>query len=341
VGGSYIRAGDFRKLAKQILNHLILSRCRVMSVNQVALSALDLVGNTPLITLQRAHPGPGHLLAKAEFVQPGGSVKDRAARAILLAAKADGRLQPNAPVVEMTSGNMGAGLAVACAVLGHPLVVAMSAGNSPQRARMLEALGAEVVLVPQVDGAPGQVTGADVAAAADEAQRLALERGGFYVNQFHAPEGMRAHYETTGPEIWEQSGGWVDAWVAAVGTGATFLGVAAALRERHPSVLCAAVEPAGCQPLAGLPVKKTRHLLQGTSYGSVPPHWDAGLMDISLPVTDGDAEHWKHLLATREGLYVGYSAAANVCAASALLQSGRLPVDAVVVTILCDTGLKY
>jgi cysteine synthase len=158
--------------------HLILHELYCCGhLGQVAFSALDLVCGTPLIALERAHPGPGRLLAKAEFLQPGGSVKDRAARAILLAAKADGRLQPGAPVVEMTSGNMGVGLAVACAVLGHLLVVTMSADNSPQRARMLEALGAEVILVPQVDGAPGQVTGADVATAADEAQRLALERG--------------------------------------------------------------------------------------------------------------------------------------------------------------------
>jgi cysteine synthase A len=120
-------------------------------------------------------------LAKAEFMQPGGSVKDRAARAILLAARADGRLTPGAPVVEMTSGNMGTGLAVVCAALGHPLVVTMSAGNSPQRARMLEALGAEVVLVPQMDGAPGQVTGSDVIAATKVAQRIAVERQCFSV----------------------------------------------------------------------------------------------------------------------------------------------------------------
>ena len=304
-------------------------------------SALGLIGNTPLLALDRLHPGPGRILAKAEFMQPGGSVKDRAARAILLAARADGRLAPGAPVVEMTSGNMGAGLAVACAALGHPLVVTMSSGNSPQRARMLEALGAEVVLVPQRDGAPGQVTGADVSAAADAARRLAAERGGFYVDQFHAPDGVRAHAETTGPEIWAQSSGRVDAWLAAVGTGATFLGVAAALRARNPRVLCAAVEPDGCRPLAGLTVTKPRHLIQGTGYGSVPPHWSDGLMDLALAVTDPEVERWRRALATQEGLHVGYSAAANVAAAAALLRSGRLPADATAVTVLCDTGLKY
>ena len=241
----------------------------------------------------------------------------------------------------MTSGNMGAGLAVVCAALGHPLVTTLSAGNSPQRARMLAALGAEVVLVPQVDGGPGQVTGADVNAAAAAARRIAADRGGFYVDQFHAPECVQAHRETTGPEIWEQTGGRVDAWIAAVGTGATFLGVAAALRERNPSILCVAVEPTGCQPLAGLAVTRPRHSVQGTSYGSVPPHWDSSLMDVPVAVTDEEIGHWRRLLATREGLHVGYSAAANVCASASLLASGRLPADAVVVTVLCDTGLKY
>ena len=308
---------------------------------KVVSSALDLIGSTPLIALDRVHGGPGRILAKAEFMQPGGSVKDRAARAILLAARADGRLAPGAPVIEMTSGNMGAGLAVACATLEHPLVVTMSAGNSVQRARMMEALGAEVVLVPQVDGAPGQVTGLDVKAAAETARRIAAERGGFYVDQFHAPECQQAHREGTGPEIWAQSGERVDAWVATVGTGATFVGVAAFLRQQNPSVLCVAVEPEGCQPLAGLPVTKPRHLIQGTSYGSVPPHWDAGLMNVSVAVTDEEVQRWRRLLATREGLHVGYSAAANVGACAALLGSGRLAAEAVVVTVLCDTGLKY
>jgi cysteine synthase A len=309
--------------------------------SKIASSALGLIGHTPMVALDRIHNGPGRILAKAEFMQPGGSVKDRAARAIILAAREDGRLCRGAPVVEMTSGNMGAGLAVVCATLGHPLVVTMSAGNSPQRARMLEALGAEVVLVPQVNGAPGQVTGADVNAATDAAQRIAVERRGYYVNQFHAPEGVQAHRDTTGVEIWEQSSGRVDAWVAAVGTGATFLGVAAALRERNPRVICAAVEPEGCQPLAGLPVTKCRHLIQGTSYGSVPPHWNGSLMDLSISVTDEEVSRWRRLLARQEGLHVGYSAAANVRATAVLLASGRLPADATAVTVLCDTGLKY
>ncbi|MFT4191280.1 MAG: cysteine synthase family protein [Comamonas sp.] len=304
-------------------------------------SALGLIGRTPLVALDRIHDGPGRIVAKAEFLQPGGSVKDRAALAILLAARADGRLQPGMPVVEMTSGNMGAGLAVVCAALGHPFIATMSAGNSPARARMIEGLGARVVLVAQVDGQPGQVTGADVAAAADEAARIARDQNGFYVDQFNAAEGILAHERGTGPEILEQHGRAVDGWVAAVGTGCTFMGVARALKAAHPATLCVAVEPEGCAPLAGRAVVKARHLVQGTGYGLVPPHWDASLMDLSLPVADAEVEYWRRQLAIREGLYVGYSAAANVCAAVKLLASGRLARDATVATVLCDTGLKY
>jgi len=304
-------------------------------------SALDLIGSTPLIALQRAYDGPGRIVAKAEFLQPGGSVKDRAARAILLAARADGRLQPGMAVVEMTSGNMGAGLAVVCAALGHPFIATMSAGNSPARARMMEGLGAKVVLVPQVEGKPGQVTGADVEAAAFEARRIAAQLGAFYVDQFNAIEAVHAHELGTGAEILAQAGGPVDGWVAAVGTGATFMGAARALKLANAATVCGAVEPEGSEPLAGRKVAKPRHLIQGTGYGLVPPHWDATLMDLSLAVSDAEAESWHRRLAQREGLYVGYSAAANVCAAAKLLASGRLDDGATVATVLCDTGLKY
>jgi cysteine synthase A len=304
-------------------------------------SALEAIGRTPLIALDRIHQGPGRLLAKAEFLQPGGSVKDRAARAILTAARADGRLLPGMAVVEMTSGNMGAGLAVACAILGHPLIVTMSAGNSLARAKMLEGLGAEVVLVPQVDGTAGQVTGRDVEAAVDAARQIATERGAFYVDQFNAAEGITAHKTTTGAEILEQVGGTVDGWVAAVGTGSTFLGVARALKSVNPATICAAIEPDGCRPLAGESMTRPRHILQGTGYGIVPPHWDASLMDQSIGVSDEEAEFWRGELARVEGLYVGYSAAGNVCGAIKLLKSTAMKANAIVVTVLCDTGLKY
>lgn len=308
---------------------------------EIRSSALDLIGRTPLVELRRIHPGPGRLLAKAEHVQPGGSIKDRAALRVLLDARESGRLAPGQPVIEMTSGNMGSGLAVVCGVLGHRFTAAMSAGNSPQRARMLEALGAEVVLVPQVDGRPGEVTGSDIRAATETAVEIAARRGAFYVDQFNNPACLAAHEEGTGPEIWEDLDGRLDAFVAIVGTGGTFLGTSRYLKGRRPEILCAAVEPEGAEVLAGKPLVKPKHRLQGTGYALIPPQWDPALADLFLAVSDEDATEWRRLLATREGLHVGFSSGANVCAAARLLASGRLPPEATVVTILCDTGLKY
>lgn len=304
-------------------------------------SALDLIGNTSLLALERVHPGPGKIFAKAEFLQPGGSVKDRAARAILLDARRRGALRQGQCVVTMTSGNFGAGLAVVCNVLGHPLLVAMSAGNSPQRARMIQDLGAELILVPQVDGSPGLVTGADIAAATAVALRMAAERGAFYIDQFQDPNCVRAHEEGTGPELWRQLEGGIDGFVACVGSGGTFVGTARFLKRQRPGLVCAAVEPEGAEVLAGKPVSKAQHLLQGTGYGAAPPSWEPGLMDLSIAVSDEEASQWRGRLARQEGLYAGYSAAANVCAAVKLLGSGRLRREAVVATVLCDTGLKY
>ncbi len=307
----------------------------------ISSSALDLIGNTPLLRLSRIAPGPGVILAKAEFVHPGGSVKDRAARRIIQDARSEGRLVPGQPVVEMSSGNLGAGLAVVCNVLGHPFIATMSEGNSPTRARMLEALGAEVVMVPQVEGRPGHVTGADIDAATSRANELAGERGAFYVDQFNNPSSVRAHEETTGPEIWAALGTKLDAFIATVGTGGTFVGVGRYLKRQEPEVRCLAVEPAGAQVLAGQPVTQPCHLLQGTGYGIVPPLWDPALADGFVAVTDEEATRYRRLLAEKEGVHVGYSAAANVCAAVKSIEGGALGSAPTVVTVLCDTGLKY
>jgi cysteine synthase A len=241
----------------------------------------------------------------------------------------------------MTSGNMGSALGVVCGLLGHPLVLTMSAGNSLERARMMRGLGAEVVLEPQVDGIPGQVTGNDIQAAVERARAIAIERDGYYVDQFANPGCVEAHEATTGPEIWRALDGRLDAFVAAVGSGGTFIGTARYLRSRMASVYCAAIEPAGAEVLAGEPLRKPRHLLQGTGYGRIPPQWDASLADGYLSVDDTEAVEWRQRLGEAEGLYVGYSAAANVCAAAKLLSSGRLAPEERVVTVLCDTGLKY
>jgi cysteine synthase A len=215
----------------------------------------------------------------------------------------------------------------------------MSKGNSIERVRMLEALGADVLLVDQVDGQPGQVTGADISAATIVARRVALERGGFYVDQFNAPESVLAHEFGTGPEIWDQTSGQVTAFVACVGSGGTFIGTARALKARNPAIRCIAVEPQGCEKLAGRPIERTRHILQGAGYGSVPPHWDPAVMDSAVAVSDAEASEWRRRLAVQEGLHVGYTAAANVCASVKLAEADG--AGGLVVTLLCDSGLKY
>lgn len=305
-------------------------------------SVLDLIGSTPLVELSRIHRGAGgRVLAKCEFRNPGGSMKDRAALRIIRDAEAHGRLRSEQPVVEMTSGNMGSGLAVVCGATAHPFVAVMSRGNSPARRVMMEALGAEVVLVDQVDGSPGRVTGADIAAAVRAAETLARQRRAFYVDQFGNESGVRAHEATTGAEIWQQTAGRLDAFVCAVGTGASLVGVARCLRARSPHVRVYAVEPALSRPLAGRPVESAQHVLQGTGYGAVPPLCRGFVADGYLDVSDDEAVRYQRDLGRLEGLFVGLSSAANVCAASKLAASGELGTNPTVATLLCDTGLKY
>lgn len=304
-------------------------------------SALDAIGGTDLVALDRLHPGPGRLVAKLEMQNPGGSVKDRAARQIVLEARETGALSEGQTVVEMTSGNMGAGLAVVCAVLGHPFIAVMSAGNSRARARMLEALGARVERVPQVDGRAGRVTGKDVRAAARRAKALAVEIDAYYVDQFLNAAGVRAHELTTGPELWRQTGGRLDAFVAAVGSGGTLIGASRFLKARSSKLRTFAVEPAKAAVLATGRVDDPRHRLQGVGYGVVPPHFEAEQVDGFVAVSDADADRYRRRLAAVEGIHAGWSAAANVAAAHRLLTAGDLPEDAVVATVLCDTGLKY
>jgi cysteine synthase A len=301
-------------------------------------AALAAIGGTPLLQLPLPEGCRGSLWAKAELLQPGGSVKDRAALGCVEHGLATGALRPGQPVVEMTSGNMGAGLAVVCGVLGHPFTAYMSAGNSPERARMMQALGARVVLVDQVDGTPGQVTGADIAAASKRAREDAEASGAWYVDQFHNPGGLLAHQNGTAVEVWEQTGGAVDVFVACVGTGGTLVGTGRGLKARKP-VTVLAVEPATSAVLAGLPVTDPRHVLQGAGYGDVPPHHDPDVVDGYLQVTDDEAVAAREWLGRRCGLHVGYTAAANVHAATSWLQ--QQDADLTVVTVLCDTGLKY
>ncbi|MGH9945827.1 MAG: PLP-dependent cysteine synthase family protein [Pyrinomonadaceae bacterium] len=304
-------------------------------------SALGLIGKTPLIALERIHRGPGKIYAKGEFMQPGGSVKDRVALWVIKEAYRTGQLREGQAVVEMTSGNMGAGLAVVCNIFGNPFTAVMPAGNSHARARILRSLGAEVILTSQVDGEPGQVTGADIGHASIVAAKLARKRKGFYVDQFNSSGSVAAHAEGTGPEIWAALGGRLDAFVMGVGSGGTFVGTSLFLKEKNSRVLCVPVEPKGAEILATKTVTKVRHLLQGIGYGFVPKHWDPKLAELGISVSDEEAIKYKELLAHAEGLNVGFSSAANVCASVKFTQMGLCGPTPTVVTILCDTGMKY
>ena len=247
---------------------------------------------------------------------------------------------PGQPVVELTSGNTGTGLAIACAVKGYPFYAVMSAGNSVERRRMLYALGANVVLVPQVgDSRPGQVSREDLEAVEARAAALTEELGAFRPNQFTNPSNIHVHEETTGQEIWEQTGGRIDDWVANIGTGGTFLGVARTLKRHQPTVRCFACEPTTAPCLAGGLMTNTRHKLEGTGYAFTPPQWDQTLCDGFLTVTDDEAITTARRLARAEGLFVGFSSGANVCAALTL--ACQAAPGQVIVTTCNDTGLKY
>ncbi|XP_013140272.1 PREDICTED: putative inactive cysteine synthase 2 [Papilio polytes] len=309
--------------------------------NEIKASALDLIGETPIVALDRLYPGPGRILAKCEFMNPGASIKCRSSLYMIRKALESGQLKPGGSVLEVTSGNQGCGLAVVCAVLGHPLTLTMSKGNSAQRAIHMEALGAKCVRVPQVEGTYGNVTLADVKQAEAEGMRLVDELGAYFVNQFNNEANADAHYATTGPEIWRQTGHHVDVFVATVGTAGTFTGTSKYLKEKNPNLLSFVVEPAGSEPIKGKEITKPLHLLQGSGYGCVPNLFKFDYMDGTVSVTDEEVIKYKNLIGEKEGLYVGYTSGANVAAAVHLLQSGKVPKDAWVVTTLNDTGLKY
>jgi cysteine synthase A len=240
-------------------------------------------------------------------------------------------------VVELTSGNTGAGLAIVCAVKGYPFIAVMSRGNSPERARLMRAVGAEVVLVDQAAGSlPAQVSGDDLAMVEETTEQIVRERGAFRADQFHHPGNFRAHYLHTGREILAQSGGRFDAFCDFAGTGGTFAGCAAAFKEHDPRIQCFIVEPQGCAVLSGRPVADARHRIQGGGY-SMPelPLVRREHVDGYLQVSDSEAIDAARRLAREEGIFAGISSGANIAAALTLLP-GRT-----VVTIINDSGLKY
>ena len=290
-------------------------------------SVVEAIGRTPLVELSRLTRGlGGRILAKLEYLNPGFSKKDRIARQIVEDAEADGTLAPGQTVVELTSGNTGTGLAIVCSVKGYPFVAVMSRGNSAERARMMRALGAEVVLVDQApDSRPGEVSGSDLELVEEAARRLTRDRAAFRADQFRHPGNFRAHYLHTGAEILEQSGGRFDAFCDFAGTGGTFAGCAAAFREHNPAIQCFVVEP-----------DRPQHRIQGGGYAMPDlPMLHQAPPDGVLTVSDEEAIAAARRVAQVEGIFAGFSSGANIAAALRLLP-GRT-----VVTVINDSGLKY
>lgn len=299
---------------------------------RVARSVEDLIGSTPLVDLSGLL-GKGcdvRLLGKLESANPGGSAKDRVARAMVDAAEREGRLAPGGTIVEPTSGNTGVGLAMVAAARGYHLVLTMPDTMSVERHALAAAYGAEVVLTPGADGMAGAVARAEEIAASTP--------GAIVAGQFDNPANPRAHYETTGPEIWAGTDGAVGAVVAGVGTGGTISGTARYLKEQNPDVLSFAVEPAESQVLAGGAAGP--HKIQGIGANFVPENFDRSVVDEIVPVSSDDAVEAKLRLGRELGLLVGISSGAAVAAALEL--AGRPELGGrTVVAVLPDTGERY
>jgi cysteine synthase A len=296
----------------------------------VAANVLELVGHTPLVRLNRLpKPGSAEVLAKVESLNPGGSVKDRIAVAMIEDAERRGLLRPGATIVEPTSGNTGIGLAMVAAVKGYRLILTMPDDMSVERQRLLARFGAELHLTPAIEGMTGAVYAA---------QELLREHPEYFVpQQFENPANPEIHRRTTALEILDAVAGRLDAFVAGVGTGGTLTGVGEALKERVAGVRVVAVEPARSPVLSG--GKARPHGIQGIGASFVPGVLNRKIIDDIILVRDDDAVGWSRRLAREEGLLVGISAGAAVFAACQVAE--QLGAGKRVVTVLPDTGERY
>ena len=299
---------------------------------RVADSVEKLIGSTPLVDLSAllATGCTARVLGKLEAANPGGSAKDRVARAMVDDAERAGRLAPGGTIIEPTSGNTGIGLAMVAAARGYQLVLTMPDTMSVERRRLAEAYGARVELTPGAEGMAGAVARAEELAATTSNSIIA--------GQFDNPANPRAHYETTGPEIWADTDGAVRAIVAGVGTGGTLSGTARYLKEQREDLLAVAVEPAESQVLAGGPAAP--HGIQGIGANFVPANFDRSVVDEIVPVSSDDAVACARRLARELGLLVGISSGAAAAAALALAERPEL-VGATIVAVLPDTGERY
>ncbi|MDH5562321.1 MAG: cysteine synthase A [Nitrospirota bacterium] len=288
------------------------------------------IGGTPLVRLNRLSPeGGATIYGKAEFYNPGGSVKDRICLNMIDEAEQQGLLKPGGTIVEPTSGNTGIGLALVSAVRGYKLILVMPEGMSLERASLLSSYGAQLVLTPAREGMRGSIK---------EAESILEQNPEYFMpNQFSNPANPAMHRKTTALEIWDALDGKVDAFVAAVGTGGTITGCGDVFKEKNPNVKIVAVEPSGSPVLSG--GEAGPHKIQGIGAGFVPEVLNRSLLDQIMTVTDEEAYQTTKQLAKKEGLLVGISAGANVFAAQKVAES--LGAGKNVVTILCDTGERY
>lgn len=300
-------------------------------------SILDAIGNTPLVPIARIAAGRRHrVLVKCEHMNPGGSVKDRLARAIVDDAERRGLLAPGAVLVEATAGNTGVGLALIAAVRGYKLVCVMPQKMSEDKRQSLRALGAEVVITD--DAPPG-----DPRHFQSVARRIAEERGAFLTDQFRNPANPRVHEETTGPELWSQCEGHLGAFVAGVGTGGTLTGVGRYLKARDPKVRIVLADPQGSRLAGfvrtGLLGEGSPYLVEGIGASEVPATFDPSVVDDVEVVTDRESFEMAHRLVREEGLLVGGSAGTAVAAALRVADDPR--VDGPVVALLPDAWDRY
>ncbi len=295
---------------------------------------LSAIGNTSLVRLQRVvPPGCAAIYAKLEWENPTGSMKDRMARAVIEQAEADGRLKPGDTVVEYTGGSTGASLALVCAARGYRIKIVSSDAFSREKLDHMAALGAQLTLVPSEGGKTTRTLILDMI---ETARVIATEPRTFWTDQLNNHDSI-AGYHTLGEEILEQTGGKVDAFVQCVGTGASSRGVANVLKRAKPGATIVAVEPAESAVLSGGPPGP--HKIEGVGIGYTPPLWEPSVIDEVMPIATADAKAMARRLAREEALFAGTSSGANVLAAIALGQ--RLGPDATVVTLMCDSGLKY
>ena len=294
-------------------------------------NATQAIGDTPMIRINRVIPeGQATVFAKCEFFQPLNSVKDRIGAAMIDAGERDGKLTSESHVIEPTSGNTGIALAFVCAAKGYRLTLTMPESMSLERRALLRALGANLVLTPAAEGMKGAINAA--------CELVEKDPHGWMPQQFENPANPAIHEATTGPEIWEDSGGQIDAIVAGVGTGGTITGVARYIKEKNPDFKAIAVEPATSPVIGG--GQPGKHRIQGIGAGFIPGNLDTSIVDDVITVDDEDAFEWSRRLAREEGIMAGISSGANMYAAAQVAARPEFQGKRIV-TIMCSLGERY